>query len=216
MSVAFDCPLCGKHYAKIPPKYYGKRIRCRECDMVMEIPHPPAASDQPDRPQRRRKKRKPHAEPVETVHVEVGSSKAVKKKKRRGGWSLKTVYVAIVVLIFLFGWLEMAAGYAREFEDWKPVAPELDDDGFGTRGEQTGRLISNAIRGTAAYFWNGLTKLGSLPSVIVYNFTQNLWVPITVAVAQVLCFFGVIGMSQLERKHAEEERRQRAQYPELH
>jgi len=33
-----ECPQCGKVYKKVPPKAFGKRVRCRDCEAVIQIP----------------------------------------------------------------------------------------------------------------------------------------------------------------------------------
>ncbi len=213
MAVALSCSKCGKNYANIPPKFYGKRIRCRQCDAMLIIPNPSSSVEAAELPPVRRKRRTQAAggsNPAATTTRQSGPANRKKKKRKSEtgrGWSLWKVYAALVVFIFAAGWTEMAAEYARHTEEWTPAMVEMAEDELATRARLGRSVVGSAVTSLGSYLWNGVTQFGSFPQVIYHGFTHKLWLPITVIIVQVVCFFGVVGASMLEKKHAAEERR---------
>lgn len=212
MPISVSCSQCGKQYRKIPEKYSGRRIQCRDCDGVIEIPNPRSARRTAST--RRRRSVETEAAASAENHSEKKSSPR-RKKKKQGGWTLTRIYFVLFVLVCLGTWGEMAASYARDVEGWvagSGVALEVDGARFR---RHRSAAIALMIASMLDFTTNAFAQLPRLPQVFSHTFTQAWGVLIVFVLVQAVLACALCVMKGLELKMEQDARKRRLDHPEL-
>lgn len=206
MGFAFTCPKCGERYSTVSLEELGEQIRCRQCGAGLKIPQPTPKKRRPKSTTRVRSNTR--ASPGGAAAKQAG-------KKSSSGWTLRRMNIVLLILICLFGWMQMAAEYRDSQEP--PQAQQLDPDhgAHVTRGARGLHFMWVIMVGFAMYVWNGVTKLAEFPYVLAYCFRDELWIPFTMALAQIAVMTLTLGLKRLEKRLAADTRRQVRNYPEL-
>jgi hypothetical protein len=104
MPIEFDCPQCARHY-RVAETFAGKRIRCKQCQAVLDVPQAAGASmaeapaEQPMRPASRVQPGMPRQQPA-SVAAPFGTV----TEDRSGPRKVNFVFLAGAVLL-LFGFM---------------------------------------------------------------------------------------------------------------
>ena len=106
---------------------------------------------------------------------------------KSGQKSIVWVAGALAVVVAVFGWCLMAGIYASDVEGYRVES-----------GRRYSRPRVNVLGGIAAFFWNGVREIPNAPAVLSYNFTQRLWLPITILVVEGGVVAAGVGMKKLE------------------
>lgn len=109
-----------------------------------------------------------------------------------GDMSLRWVVIGLLLLVAAVGWGFMAAGYAHAKEGWRSG---------GVQGASELESVRQAKRSSLRDFvGNAFRQLGNLPAVISHNFSERIWLPITILVIEGLVLFGGWKMKGLEQE----------------
>jgi len=106
-----------------------------------------------------------------------------------GEEELPVWYVTLFLMLFVawLAWAFAAAGYATEQEGLSPF------------GRRLFRL----------FVWNAVAKLPDLPAVLSYTFKEKLWMPITLAVVEVLVVLLGVVLKVVEKQMVSTKKRRR-------
>ncbi len=119
-----------------------------------------------------------------------------KRGKKKRGWSVTFVVGVSMCVIAVFGWIVLAAEYAKEVEGVKfrgYVTP-----GPTGRG-QAGTALAEAVCGLIDTSLNGVREIANAPSVILFNLTRRTWVTIAFVVIECLAAASGIYLKRLEK-----------------
>jgi hypothetical protein len=135
-----------------------------------------------------------------------------KRAKKKRGWSITAVVAVCMCLIAVFGWIVLAAEYAKEVEGVKfrgYVTP-----GPTGRG-QAGTALAEAVCGLIDASLNGVREIANAPSVILFSLTRRTWA--TVGFVVIECLAAVFGalLKRLEKTLAEPPKVKRSGTPQL-
>ena len=131
--------------------------------------------------------------------------------EEEGGWSLKWVILALMVLIAFICWGLAAAGYARENLGWRQNAQEEDAKlAAEAHGDmpRSGRWVAIAvmIKALLQFLWNAIVQLPRFPWVIGYAFAKSIWIVILFGVLEGLLCFMWWKLAALDRELERESR----------
>ena len=130
----------------------------------------------------------------------------------KGGWSLKSVILAVMVLIAFLCWCVAAANYARANLGWRKNAQE-EDSKLAAEAQggmpRSGRWVAIVlmIKAFLQFLWNGLAQLPRFPLVIAHAFTKSIGVVILFGVLEGLAGFLWWKLAALDKELKKEARR---------
>jgi hypothetical protein len=105
-------------------------------------------------------------------------------------WSIKSVVAAIVLVIAAFGWLALAAEYAKEVEGLKFSGYLKLPDSIKRRGAT--ESLADAIGGAIDSTRNAFHQIPNAPAVILFSIRHRTWT--TIGFATVECLVVAIGV----------------------
>ena len=97
-----------------------------------------------------------------------------KRAQQKRGWSITAVVAVCMCLIAVFGWIVLAAEYAKEVEGVKfrgYVTP-----GGTTRGQAMGSTLVEAVCGAIDASINGAREIANAPSVFLFEAAPDVGV----------------------------------------
>lgn len=120
-----------------------------------------------------------------------------KRAKQKRGWSITAVVAVCMCLIAVFGWIMLAAEYAKEVEGVKfrgYVTP-----GGTTRGQAMGSTLVEAVCGLIDASLNGVREIANAPSVILFSLTRRTLTTIAFVVIECLAAVSGVLLKRLEK-----------------
>jgi len=106
-----------------------------------------------------------------------------------GQKSIGWVVVALAITVAVFGWGFMAGVYANDVEGYRVEAGQ----------SYRGRPRVSIVAGLAAFVATGVREIPNVASVLSYNFSNRLWLPIGILVAEGGVLAAGYGMKKLEQ-----------------
>jgi hypothetical protein len=105
-------------------------------------------------------------------------------------WSIKSVVAAIVLVIAAFGWLVLAAEYAKEVEGLKFSGYLKLPDSIKRRGAT--ESLADAIGGAIDSTRNAFHQIPNAPAVILFSIRHRTWT--TIGFVTIECLVVAIGV----------------------
>ena len=110
--------------------------------------------------------------------------------------SVTWVIAMLMVVIAAFGWAFMAAGYAHHEEGWRSGGVQSNDRRTTPHREI---FFWGSLNASVDFVGNAFQQIPNCVSVVRFTFTNRIWLPIVVAVLEILAVCGGYAMKQLEQ-----------------
>jgi hypothetical protein len=126
-----------------------------------------------------------------------------------GEKSITWIVAAVMLVIAGFGWGFLAGSYdgahSQQFREMSPpVRPDSD-----IRVTRRPGVVTVAVAAAIKFTYTAFAQLPNLPSVIVWHFSNRVWLPLTIVVLEILAVVGGYSLKTLESKLAQPYRRRR-------
>lgn len=119
--------------------------------------------------------------------------------------SLLWMVAMVALVIALFGWAFLAAGYAHHAEGWRQGGAETADEIGGSSSGRRGATTSVrrvASRAFADFVMNAFRQVPNFPQVIAHNLQHRLWLVGLLVGLEGLVIFGGWKLRHLDRELA--------------